>query len=167
MASKDLHGCVWILAKSIIASLGHCHRAMWSPDLSYSGGFWHIFSLCLLTVVSTLANLFLGNFKSSSVTSKFSWKVGWLWLNYVYTFISMHISVIDSINSHLNHKETFSHNLYWYFVSGNLDFGMEKSWNFFLRFLWEPWFNQDRCWYNINIQISDTFLFFIPFWYLW
>ena len=37
----------------------------------------------------------------------------------------------------MSRKNEYSRNLYWYFVSGNFDLGMEKSWNFFLRFLWE------------------------------
>ena len=45
----------------------------------------------------------------SSVTIKISWMVGWLWLSYVCTFISIHISAIDSINWYMNHKDTNVH----------------------------------------------------------
>ena len=68
-----------------------------------------------------------------------SWLV---WLNDVCTFISIHISVIDFMNWYMGHKKNpkYLHNSRSYFVSGNLDFGMENSWNFFLRLLWEPCF---------------------------
>ena len=137
MASKDLHGCVWILIKGIIARLSQCHRAMWPPGLII---FWGGSGIFLLYVSSLQFPLWQTHFlvTFSSVTSKISWTVGWLWLNYVYTFISRHtcISVIDSIDWYMIHKKTPI------FVSilclEILDFGMEKSWNFFLRFLWEP-----------------------------
>ena len=100
-----------------------------------------IFSLCLLTAVLTLANSFLGDFQFNH--HKINWIVGWLWLNYVNTFISIILSEIDSIHWYKRRKNKYSHNLCWHFVSGKLGFGhgkvMEKSWNFFLIFLWEPW----------------------------
>ena len=75
----------------------------------------------------------------SSITRKISWIVGWPWSNHVCVSVRLCLSVIDSTNWYMGHK-----NKYWYFLSGNLYFGLEKSWKnhgtFFLRFLWEPWY---------------------------
>ena len=79
--------------------------------------------LCLVSFVRSLQFLLL--------QCKSRWIVGWFWLNHVYTCISIHISVIDSINWYMTRKSKYAHNLCWYFMSGNLDFSMEKSWNFF------------------------------------
>ena len=88
--------------------------------------------LCLVSFVRSLQFLLL--------QSKSRWIVGWFWFNHVYTCISIHISVIDYINWYMTRKSKYAHNLCWYFVSGNLDFSMEKSWKshgtFFQR---EPW----------------------------
>ena len=69
----------------------------------------------------------------SSITSKISWIFCWPWSNQVCLCVSVHLclSVIDSTNWYMGGK-----NKCWYFLSGKV---MEKSWNFFLRFLWEPW----------------------------
>ena len=133
MTSKHLYGCVWILVKGINSSWSHCHRTLGPVRLDYfivSGFFSY-----LLTADSTLANSFLGNL--GLITCKISWIVGWLWFNHVYTCISIHISVIDFINWYVGCKSKYSLNLCWCFVSGNLHFGLEKSWKSHGTFFWD------------------------------
>ena len=78
---------------------------------------------------------------------------------YIHTYT---FSGIDSINWYMIRKDEYSQNFCWYFMSGNLDFGMEKSWNFFLRFLWEPCYilrGNDACMTSIKLHVTrDTSL---------
>ena len=70
----------------------------------------------------------------NSITSKISWIVGGPWsIVCVCVSVRLCLSVIDSTDWYIGRK-----NKYWYFLSGNLNFGLQKSWKshgiFFLRF---------------------------------
>ena len=58
----------------------------------------------------------------SSITGKISWIVGWPWSNHVCECASM--SACNWFYNLIHGPQ----NKYWYFLSGNLDFGLEKSW---------------------------------------
>ena len=97
-----------------------------------------IFQMLMLPILMRLTSVVLTSW-ISSITSIISWIVGWPWSNHVCLCVSVRLclSVIDSTNWHMGRK-----NKYWYFFVWKFGFWpgevMEKSWNFFLRFLWEP-----------------------------
>ena len=77
----------------------------------------------------------------SSITSKISWIVGWPWSKScvsVCVSVCLCLSVIDSTNWCMGRK-----NKYWYFLSGNMDFGLEKSWKNYGTFFWDFCGNPD------------------------
>ena len=94
----------------------------------------------LLAILMRLTSVVLTSW-ISSITGKISWIFGWPWSNHVYVSVCVSVrlwlSVIDSTNWYRGCK-----NRYWYYLSGKFGFWpgevMEKSWNFFPRFLWEP-----------------------------
>ena len=85
----------------------------------------------LLPILMRLTSVVL-TFLISSITSKTSWIIGWPWSNHVCVSVRLCLSVIDSTNWYMGHK-----NKYWYFLSGNLDFGLEKSWKNHGTFFWD------------------------------
>ena len=78
----------------------------------------------------------------SSITSKICWIISWPWSNHVCVSVRLCLSVIDSTNWYMGCK-----NKYWYFLSGNLDFGLDKSWQNHGTFF------RDFCGNPVNIQI--------------
>ena len=92
----------------------------------------------LLPILMRLTSVVLTSW-ISSITGKISWIVAWPWSNNVCLCVSVRLclSVIDSTNWYMDRK-----NKYWNFVVWKFGFWpgevMEKSWNFFLRFFWEP-----------------------------
>ena len=73
--------------------------------------------------------------------------------------IDIYIFVIDSINWYMSRKNEYSRNSYWYFVSGNFDLGMEKSWKSHGTFFWDFCGNPE-----VGSQKLATKFGFVPDW---
>ena len=67
----------------------------------------------------------------SSVTSKISWIVGWSWSNHVYVCVWVCICVCLQFDTWAAKTNI------GIFLSGNLDFGLEKSWKNHGTFFWD------------------------------
>ena len=70
----------------------------------------------------------------SSITSKISWIAGWPWSNHVCVCVWVCVCVCLCAIWCMGRKNK---NKYWDFLSGNLDFGLEKSWKNHGTFFWD------------------------------
>ena len=69
----------------------------------------------------------------SSITIKISWIVGWPWSNHVCVCVWVCVLCLSVYNLiHGPQKQTMG-----FFLSGNLDFGLEKSWKNHGTFFWD------------------------------
>ena len=79
----------------------------------------------------------------SSITSKISWIAGWPWSNHVCVCVWVCVCVCLCAIWCMGRKNK---NKYWDFLSGNLDFGLEKSWKNHGTFFWDFCGNPDWWW---------------------
>ena len=96
----------------------------------------------LLPILMRLTSVVLTSW-ISSITGKISWIVAWPWSNNVCLCVSVRLclSVIGSTNWYMGRKT----NIGIIFLSGNLDFGLEKSWKNHGTFFWDFCGNPGKC----------------------
>ena len=71
----------------------------------------------------------------SSITSKISWIVGWPWSNHVCVCVWVCVLCLSVYN--LIHGPQKQIRVVGFFLSGNLDYGLEKSWKNHGTFFWD------------------------------
>ena len=70
----------------------------------------------------------------SSITSKISWIVGWPWSNHVCICVWVCLCVCLSVYNLIHGRQK---QILGFFLSGNLDFGLEMSWKNHGTFFWD------------------------------
>ena len=89
----------------------------------------------------------------SSITSKISWIAGWPWSNHVCVCVWVCVCVCLCAIWYMGRKNKYC--LEIWFWPGEV---MEKSWNFFLRFLWEPWWVALYSWWRHQMETFSALL---------